>query len=141
MPDTAAGTGPEWRPVIYDLMAGEYDYFVLTDALAEWAARERQEAEDDPDGSGHRIAWAEAADRLHARAEAALSRPGGECAGFVVADRGPEDTGPDLGMAPVVHGDLAAALAVRDEARERQTAHGREDRYFVAGLVEVSTGD
>jgi hypothetical protein len=25
----------------------------------------------------------------------------------------------------------------RDAVRERQTAHGRDDRYFIAGLIEV----
>jgi hypothetical protein len=127
---------PEWRPVVYDLMAGD-DHFVLIDALSEWAARQRHEAEDDPDGSGHRIAWAETAERLQARAEAALSRPGGDCMGFVVADRGPEDSWPDLGMAPLVHSDLAVAIDARDAVRERQTAHGGSDRYFVAGLFEL----
>jgi len=133
---SAAGTGPEWRPVIYDLMAGQYDYFVLTDALSEWAGRQRHEAGDDPDGNAHRIAWAETAERLLARAEAAASRPGGECSGFVVADHGAESGWPDLGYAPVVH-DLAAAIEERDEKRGQQTAHGKPDRYFVAGLIEV----
>ena len=129
-------TSRDWRPVVYDLMAGE-DHFVLTSALAEWAAQERAEAEDDPDGEGHRIAWAEAAERMHARAEAALGRHGGDCTGFVVADRGPEDSWPDLGMAPLVLGDLDTAIAGRDAARERQTAHGRSDRYFIVGLFEL----
>jgi len=139
---SAAGTGPEWRPVIYDLMAGQYDYFVLTDALSEWAGRQRHEAEDDPDGNAHRTAWAETAERLLARAEAAVSRPGGECSGFVVADQGTENGWPDLGYAPVVH-DLAAAIEERDEKRGQQTAHGKPDRYYVAGLIEVeaSRGD
>lgn len=130
------GTAPEWRPVVYDLMAGQYDYFVLTDALSEWAGRQRHEAEDDPENNAHRIAWAEAAERLLARAEAAVGRPGGDCSGFVMADRGPENGWPDLGMAPVVH-DLAAAIGERDEKRAQQTAHGKPDRYYVAGLIEV----
>ena len=125
----------DWRPVVYDLMAAD-DYFVLTSALAEWAARQRQDAENDPDRAASRIAWAEAADRMHARAEAALDRHGGDCTGFVVADRGPEDSWPDLGMAPLVLGDLDTAIAGRDAARERQAAHGRGDRYFIVGLFE-----
>jgi hypothetical protein len=127
---------PEWRPVVYDLMAGE-DYFVLTEALAEWGARQRAEAEHDPDGAASRIAWADAADRMHARAEAALGRPGGDCSGFVVADRGPEDSWPDLGMAPLVLGDLTTAVDARDALRERQTAYGKSDRYFIVGLIEL----
>lgn len=50
---------------------GEDDlYFVLTDALGEWASQQRHEAEhDQPEG---RIAWAETAERLLARIENAL---------------------------------------------------------------------
>lgn len=134
-PDPAAA--PEWRPVVYDLMAGQHDYFVLTDALSEWAQRQRHEAQDDTENNAHRITWAEAAERLLARAEHAIGRPGGgECSGFVVVDTGTGSGWPDLGYAPEVHG-LAEAIEERDEKRSRQGPHGKPDRYYVAGLIEV----
>lgn len=45
-------------------------YFVLTDALREWASQQRHEAEHDQPEV--RIAWAETAERLLARIEKAL---------------------------------------------------------------------
>lgn len=45
-------------------------YFVLTDALGQWASQQRHEADDDQPEA--RIAWAETAERLLARIENAL---------------------------------------------------------------------
>ncbi|WP_216917691.1 winged helix-turn-helix domain-containing protein [Nocardia noduli] len=50
--------------------AEDHLYFVLTDALSEWASQQRHEAEHDQPES--RIAWAETAERLLARIEYAL---------------------------------------------------------------------
>ena len=51
----------EPRIVSFDLMPRDPDYyFVLTEALQEFAARQRAEAEDEAD-PGSRIRWAETA--------------------------------------------------------------------------------
>lgn len=49
-------------------------YFVLTDALEEWASRMRDRVEDEPDhpNSPGYIEWAETADRLRQRVEDAV---------------------------------------------------------------------
>jgi DNA-binding transcriptional MocR family regulator len=49
-------------------------YFVLTDALEEWAGRMRDRVEDEPDhpNSPHHIEWAETADRLRQKVEDAV---------------------------------------------------------------------
>jgi DNA-binding GntR family transcriptional regulator len=59
------------RRIAIDLEAEEYASFVLTEALGEFAARERHQAEDDPQGDRHRIEWAECAERLRDQIEAA----------------------------------------------------------------------
>jgi hypothetical protein len=51
------------RTVAFDLMADDDTYFVLTEALREFASRQRWEAEDDPATTAkHRIRWAECAE-------------------------------------------------------------------------------
>lgn len=57
--------------VTIDLEAEEHASFVLTEALGDFAARERNQAEDDPEGDAHRIEWAECADRLRDQIEKA----------------------------------------------------------------------
>ena len=49
-------------------------YFVLTDALEEWAGRMRDRVEDEPDhpNSSHHIEWADTADRLRQKVEDAV---------------------------------------------------------------------
>jgi hypothetical protein len=60
------------RTVVFGLMAGD-DYFVLTEALGEFASRQRHEAANDPDSADSRHQWADAADAMLERIEAALS--------------------------------------------------------------------
>lgn len=62
------------RIVSFDLMPRDPDYyFVLTEALRDFAALERAEAEDYPDMSAARIRWAETAEDAIGRIEEALS--------------------------------------------------------------------
>jgi hypothetical protein len=65
------------RIVAFDLMSRDPDYyFVLTEALQEFAARERSEAEDlDEHDAAQRIRWAETAETALDRIEKALSMP------------------------------------------------------------------
>jgi hypothetical protein len=65
------------RIVSFDLMPKEPDfYFVLTEALSEFAARQRAEAEDCGEGDREsRIRWAETAELALERIEEALSTP------------------------------------------------------------------
>ena len=60
------------RSVVFGLMAGD-DYFVLTEALREWSALQRHQAANDPASADSRHQWADAADAMVARIEAALS--------------------------------------------------------------------
>jgi hypothetical protein len=63
----------ESRIVSFDLMPQDPDYyFVLTEALGEFAARQRAEAEDDDNAETH-IKWAETAEAALDRIEKALS--------------------------------------------------------------------
>jgi len=55
--------------VTFDLLANDDADFVLTDALRDFSARQRAEAEDDPDVAPSRIKWADCADRLLAQIE------------------------------------------------------------------------
>ena len=68
----------ESRVVSFDLMPREPDfYFVLTEALREFAARQRSEADDteDADGFGSRLRWAETAEAALDRIEEAMNMP------------------------------------------------------------------
>jgi hypothetical protein len=62
---------PAPRVITLDL-SGEHDYFVITDALEEWAAARRREGDDDEALAGRRRQWADAADALRERIESAL---------------------------------------------------------------------
>jgi hypothetical protein len=54
------------RPVTFDLMAADDTYFVLSEALREFASRQRWEAEDDPTGNAEsRVRWAECTEGLY----------------------------------------------------------------------------
>ena len=71
------------RPVTFDVMAADDTYFVLTEALREFASRQRWEAEDEPRGNAEsRVRWAERTEVLLDRIEQAMnqvpdpSRPG-----------------------------------------------------------------
>jgi len=65
----------EPRIVSFDLMPRDPDYyFVLTEALREFAARQRAEAEDEAD-PGSRIRWAETAEEMLDQTEEALRTP------------------------------------------------------------------
>lgn len=65
---------PDPRIVTFDLMSDDPDwYFVLTTALTDFAARERDEARDDPEQAAGRIKWAETAEDALYRIEAALA--------------------------------------------------------------------
>ena len=67
-------TDSQPRPVTFDLMADDDSYFVLTEALREFASRQRWEAEDDPTGNAEsRVRWAGHAEGLLDRIEQALS--------------------------------------------------------------------
>jgi DNA-binding GntR family transcriptional regulator len=60
------------RKVVIDLEADEDASFVLDEALREFAARQRFQAEDDPSGNAEsRIRWAECAERLAAQVDEA----------------------------------------------------------------------
>jgi hypothetical protein len=65
-----------------DLEEDKHAYFVLTDALREWPHRQRGEAEnelaDDPEDTtaASRVEWAETADKLLNRIDAALTGVG-----------------------------------------------------------------
>lgn len=65
------------RHVTFDLDAGDDTYYVLTDALREWAAREVHEAEAedaDPLSTEDRLRWANCAHGLLEQIEEALDR-------------------------------------------------------------------
>lgn len=47
-------------------------YFVLTEALSEWATLQRNEADNDPDSAEQRHEWVEVADRLRKHIDSAL---------------------------------------------------------------------
>jgi hypothetical protein len=67
-------TIPHLRLVTFDLMADDDTHFVLTEALREFASRQRWEAEDDPTGDAEsRTRWAECADTALDRIEQALA--------------------------------------------------------------------
>jgi hypothetical protein len=69
---------PDQRIVSFDLMPTEPDfYFVLTEALKDFAARQRAEAEySEAYGNGRaRIRWAETAEAALDRIEEALNTP------------------------------------------------------------------
>jgi hypothetical protein len=71
-------TIPHQRPVMFDVMADDGTYFVLTEALREFAARQRWEAEDDPTGNAEsRVQWAECAEGLLDRIEQEMSQTPG----------------------------------------------------------------
>lgn len=73
---TTAST--ESRIVSFDLMPKDPDYyFVLTEALREFEARQRAEAEgaEDADDFGVRLRWAETAQAALDRIEKAMSAP------------------------------------------------------------------
>lgn len=65
-----------YRSVTFDLGADDDTYFVLTTALQDFAARQRDEADHDPEHDGQpdagRLDWARAADDLLDRIEAGL---------------------------------------------------------------------
>lgn len=62
------------RTVKFDLMAYDDTYFVLTEALREFASRQQWEAEDDPTTTAeHRIRWAECAENALGLIEKAMS--------------------------------------------------------------------
>ena len=63
------------RTVAFDLMADDDTYFVLTEALREFASRQRWEAEDDPTTTAEdRIRWAECPENALGLIEKAMSR-------------------------------------------------------------------
>lgn len=67
-------TSTESRIVSFDLMPEDPDYyFVLTEALRDFAARERATAADDPDHAASRIRLAETAEDALDRIEMALA--------------------------------------------------------------------
>jgi hypothetical protein len=62
------------RTVTFDLMADDDTYYVLTEALREFASRQRWEAEDDPTTTAEdRIRWAGCADNALGLIEKAIS--------------------------------------------------------------------
>jgi hypothetical protein len=109
-------TIPHQRPVTFDFMADDA-YFALTDALREFASRQRWEAADDPTGNASsRVQWAEAAEGLLDRIEDAFSvKPSPEHPKVATSA---EDA--DVQMVTVPRADLRLAMsALRDLA-----AHG-----------------
>jgi hypothetical protein len=121
------------RPVTFDLMAADDTYFVLTDALREFASRQRWEAEDDPAGNApSRVQWAEAAEGMLDRIEDAFSaRPRSE---HPKGATSPEAT--DVQMVTVARADLRLAMsALRDLA-----AHGMEPLGEYAGRLTEAAG-
>jgi hypothetical protein len=67
---------PDPRIVSFDLMPQDPDfYFVLTEALGDFAARQRAEAEDG-DNAESRLKWAETAEAALERIEAAMAERG-----------------------------------------------------------------
>jgi hypothetical protein len=64
------------RAFLRHLLRGEHDYFVLTEALEDFAARQRASAEGSPNAV-HRREWADAADRIRGQAEDAMDEPEG----------------------------------------------------------------
>ena len=93
---------PDSRIVTFDLMSQDPDYyFVLTEALREFAARQRAEAEDEAD-PGSRIRWAETAESAVERIEEALSTPA--TTGDVAAS--PEQMLREFHASRAIHGGL-----------------------------------
>jgi hypothetical protein len=118
------------RPVTFDLMAEDDTYFVLTEALREFASRQRWEAEDDPAGNAEsRVRWAESTEGLLDRVEQAMSQ---------IPDPGPA-IGPahsSLAMVTVPRDDLRLAVsALRDLA-----AHASEPLGDFAGRLGQTAG-
>lgn len=75
-PQFPEGPQPSGHPrtVTFDLMAGDDTYFALTEALREFASRQRWEAEDDPTSTAQsRIRWAECAENALGLVEKAIS--------------------------------------------------------------------
>lgn len=110
------------RPVTFDLMAADDTYFVLTEALREFASRQQWEAEDEPTGNAEsRVRWAECTEGLLDRIEQAMSQvPDPEAAALV----------------PVQRDDLRLAVsALRDLA-----AHGQEPLGDFAGRLAETAG-
>lgn len=70
----AAGRPGTARTVTFDLTADDDLYFTLTEALGEWAARQRHEAGAEG-GNPSRIRWAERAEAAAEAVEAALDGP------------------------------------------------------------------
>jgi hypothetical protein len=112
----------EARPVTFDLMAADDTYFVLTEALREFASRQRWEAEDDPTGNAEsRVRWANSAEGLLDRIEHAMSQVPDAAAGTLVT---------------VQRDDLRLAVtALRDLA-----AHGAEPLGDFAGRLAETAG-
>lgn len=61
--------------ITFDLMADDHVYFVLDEALSEFAAHERHLADNDPDTSPSRREWADTADAMRERIDAAVGSP------------------------------------------------------------------
>jgi hypothetical protein len=72
------------RTVAFDLMADDDTYFVLTEALREFASRQRWEAEDDLTTAGDRTRWAGCAENALSLIEKAMS-PATSAEGRVMA--------------------------------------------------------
>jgi len=126
-------TGSQPRPVTFDLMAADDTYFVLTEALREFASRQQWEAEDDPTGNAEsRRRWAEHAESMLDRIEDAFSvtpRPG-----HPQATLSPEHA--DAQTVTVSRDDLRLAMgALRDLA-----AHGMEPLGQYAGRLTAAAG-
>jgi hypothetical protein len=126
------------RPVIFDLMLRKpYFYFVLTEALGEFAAGCRAEAEGGDPG-GRRLEWAETADLMARMTEDAVSKQG-YCPVWVVAEHHPEFGHLEIPAYAPFHADSEQAAEYMAGLRDKQTAHDRPDRYVLAMLVEFDT--
>ena len=71
-PVTRAATGkPGPHSVVFDLLADDGTYFVLTETLADWADAQRTKAENEG-GNDQRDQWAHRAEALLAMVETAM---------------------------------------------------------------------
>ena len=130
---TDPGQGPDIRPLVIDLMSCDPDYyFVLTQALGDFAAGCRGEAAGGVNPESNRK-WAEAAEAILLRAEDAMSRQG-YCPAWVVAEHHPEFGHLQVPAYAPFHADSGQAAEYMAELRERACAG--PERYVIAALVE-----
>lgn len=126
------------RPLVIDLMSRDPDYyFVLTQALGDFAAGCRAEAEGGINPESQ-LKWAGAADAMLKAAEDAVSRQG-YCPVWVVAEHHLEFGHLQIPAYAPFHADSEQAAEYMATLRDAQTAHDAPGRYVLAAVIEFGT--